>query len=108
MVPTNLEEFNKLASETDMITFLLGGADCNVCNAIKPRIADMLEKEFPLIKFIYIDLGDKRELAAALNIFTIPVLISYFGGNEFIRKVRNFSIYEVEDELRRPYSLFTE
>ena len=80
--------------------------DCNVCKSLKPKVRELVNEKFPLIKMKEINIRNYPETAAEFGIFTIPVILVYFEGKEFLRKVRNVAIYELETEIYRPYSLF--
>ena len=80
--------------------------DCTVCKSLKPKVRDLVKKKFPLMEMEEINIQDSPDIAAAFGVFTIPVILVYFDGKEFLRKVRNTGIYELEKELSRPYSLF--
>ena len=80
--------------------------DCTVCKSLKPKVRDLVKEKFPLMEMKEINIKDFPEIAAKFGVFTIPVILVYFEGKEFIRKIRNTGIYELEQELSRPYSLF--
>lgn len=80
--------------------------DCNVCKTLIPRVRDMIASEFPLLKLHVVDIASNKEMAGKYHIFTVPVILVFFEGREFFRKVRNFSISELKKEIDRPYQLF--
>ncbi len=79
--------------------------ECNVCKVLKPKTLEFINKNFPLIKPAYVDCEKSKELAAQNSVFTVPVIIVYFEGKEFVRKTRNFNFSELYEELNRTYSL---
>jgi len=85
--------------------FYFSTPTCSVCKVLKPKILDLLGKEFPLFRAFYIDIEQSPLLAGQLRIFTIPVVLVYFEGKEFIRISRNISIDELKKSIERPYSL---
>lgn len=82
------------------------GPDCSVCQALKPKVLALLQQQFPRIEIALVDCAQAAELAAQQTVFTVPTLVIYLDGREFLRKVRNFSLRELADELERPYALF--
>jgi hypothetical protein len=56
----------------------------------------------------FIDISQNRTTAADFQVFTVPVILVYFEGREFFRKVRNISLIELENEISRPYHLLFE
>lgn len=79
--------------------------ECSVCKVLKPRIRELIERRFPRIRLEFIDISKDPELAGQFQIFTVPVLLVFFEGREFFRKVRNIHVGELERELERPYTL---
>ena len=82
--------------------------DCTICKTLKPKIGEMLASKFPSLKLHFVDIASNKEMAGKFQIFTVPVILLYFEGKEYLRKVRNFSIYELETEIDRLYRLFFE
>jgi len=85
-----------------------GGADCNVCQTLNPKVKAMIKAEFPKLDFIYIDVAQHPELAAQHQVFTVPVAIAIIEKRETHRWVRAFGIDEIRGKLKRPYSLLFE
>jgi thioredoxin-like negative regulator of GroEL len=77
--------------------------ECNVCKVLKPKIRALIENKSPKMAIQFIDVSQNPKLAADFQIFTVPVILVYFEKNEFIRKVRNISLIELEKEISRPY-----
>lgn len=102
----NIEDFNSFAINNDGAVFYFSTPDCNVCKVLKPKIISLLENKFPLMKFAYINLADAKELAAEYNVFTVPTILFYLDGKEYIRKSRNVNLYDLEHELDRLYNLY--
>ncbi|MGK9368638.1 thioredoxin family protein [Melioribacter sp. Ez-97] len=80
--------------------------DCNVCKTLKPKVMELLEKEFPEVKFLYVDVSSSRELAAQLNVFAVPTLILFVDGKENFRMSRFVGLDELSDKIGRIYNLY--
>lgn len=78
---------------------------CNVCKVLKPKVAQLINESFPKIKLIYINLSEIPNVGAQLRVFSVPTIIIYFEGKEFIRKSRNVGISELKGEIGRLYSI---
>lgn len=102
----SLEEFNKTRSELPGVLFYFSHEKCNVCKVLKPKIHDLLQSEFKKIEMYYCDTVLYPEIAGQNSIFTVPTILVYFDGKEFLRKSRNIGIDELGNELKRPYSIF--
>jgi len=101
----DLDQFNELVAKTPALLAYFSTTECNVCKVLKPKVAELVNMEFPEIKLVYAEINQSPELAAQNRIFAVPTLVIYFDGKEFIRKSRNFGLDELRRELQRPYEL---
>jgi len=97
--------FHQILTEYEIVLVYFSGYNCNVCKAMFPKIEQLLN-QYPKIKLIKLFNEENPEIFGQNQILSIPTVIIYFEGKEFIRKIRNFSIEELAQELNRPYSLF--
>ncbi len=102
----NIDELNKCINDNDAVLVYFSGENCGVCKALQPKIKDTVTDNFPLIKHIYISATIFQETAASLSVFTIPTVIVFFEGKEFIRESRHISISSLIQKIERPYNLF--
>lgn len=81
---------------------------CNVCHALKPKLTEAVSTEFPTFVIENIDISQTPEISSHFNVFTIPTVLIFFQGREFMRKSRHMSVGEVLETIRRPYNLMVE
>lgn len=81
---------------------------CNVCKSLQPKIRELLQQNFPGIKFVVINMDEQNELSAQFSIFTVPTILVYFNGTEHFRKSRFIGIRELTTLLSRPYNMLFE
>ncbi len=99
-------EFQNFVTNNSGAVVYFSTPQCNVCKVLKPKLMSLLDEKFPKMKFGYVDCEASKELAVQNRIFTVPTILFFIDGKEFIRKSRNVNLYEVTEELDRPYSLF--
>jgi thioredoxin-like negative regulator of GroEL len=99
------EEFLKLKEEEPALLAYFSTEICNVCKVLKPKVAELIQSEFPKIKLIYIKSDILPEVAAQNQVFTAPTILVFFEGREYIRKSRNIGIGELQGEIERPYAM---
>ena len=99
------EEFLKLKDEEPALLAYFSTETCNVCKVLKPKVAELIQSEFPKIKLVYIKSDILPEVAAQNQVFAAPTILVFFDGKEYIRKSRNIGISELHKELDRPYSM---
>ncbi len=81
---------------------------CNVCKVLKPKVAEMINEDFPKIRLYYIDIEMSPALSGQHSIFSIPAILIFFDGKEFFRKSRNINLADLRKEIERPYYLLFE
>lgn len=102
----NNQDFEKIIHSEDAVFAYFSHDKCSVCKTLKPKLCKAIEAQFPRIKQIYIDIEKLPEIAGQQRVFTVPVIIVFFNGQESIRKARNLGIQELLSEINRPYNLF--
>jgi len=100
----SVDEIELVVKENLFAFFYISTPDCNVCKTLLPKIEKMLKK-FPEIINRYIDADNIKEVAGYLSVFTVPTMILFIDGKETIRKARNLSIAEMENEIERYYKM---
>lgn len=102
------QTIQEILSRNDAVMLYFSAPTCNVCHVLKPKLTEALLSEFPVLKIESIDISEKPEIASFFNVFTVPAVLIYLQGGEFLRKSRNMSVSEVVEAIRRPYTLMVE
>jgi thioredoxin-like negative regulator of GroEL len=102
----SFDEFLKMKEEEPAFLGYFSTQTCNVCKVLKPKVAELIQNEFPKIKLAYIKSDILPEVAAQNQVFAAPTILVFFDGREYIRKSRNIGISELLREIERPYSMF--
>ena len=103
--PTSFENFLEITKSNKAVCFYLSTLECNVCKVLKPKVIEMLEVDFPMISFCYVDLNEAKEISGQLSIFSVPTILVYFEGKETIRASRNMHIEELCEQIDRYYKM---
>lgn len=101
----SLEEFNRMKQEEPALLGYFSTEACNVCKVLKPKVAELIQEEFPKVKLAYVKSDILPEVAGQHQVFAAPTILIFFDGRETIRKSRNIGIDELRGEIRRPYSM---
>ena len=102
---STLEEFNNLISNEDGVLVYFSHEKCNVCKVLKPKVTKLLSEEFTNLKMIYADTVKSPEIAGQNRVFTVPTILVFLGGKEYIRASRNISVDELKKQISRPYGM---
>jgi len=104
----NLEELqNTIKSEMGVLLYF-SGENCNVCHALRPKFKTLFETKFPEIKQIFLDTEAYRQIALEYQVLSLPTILVFLDGREFIREGRTVSMYQLETQLSRPYTMMFE
>ncbi|ADV46297.1 thioredoxin family protein [Nitratifractor salsuginis] len=103
-----LESLQQLIEEKPGVLLYFSGESCNVCHALRPKVKELFEQEFPLVEQVFLNAHEHPEISAHFQVFSVPTLIVYLGGREFAREGRAVSLHALAQKLRRPYTLMTE
>ncbi len=93
-----------IAEETGVLLYF-SGRDCGVCDALKPKVESLFGESFPMLKRYYVDAHEFPETAAHYRVFSVPTLIVFLEGKEFVREGRNMSLMALKEKLDRPYGI---
>jgi len=103
-----LEELQNTIREEIGVLLYFSGENCNVCHALRPKFKELFDKEFPKIEQIYLDAHENPEISAHFQVFSVPTMIVFMDGREFIREGRSVSLHQLTKKLARPYGMMTE
>lgn len=97
-----VEEFVKI----NKFSFLyISRPDCGVCHAILPQLRYLLD-EFPMIRLGHINANEVEEIAAKYLILTVPTLLLFLDGEEYLRILRFVHFDELKERIERIYEIY--
>lgn len=102
---TTWNELQQLLSKEPAVLVYLSAAECRVCAVLKPKVADMLARNFPEIFAVSVDASKSPGLTAQLQVFAAPTILVFFEGKEYLRKSHSFGLEELKDQINRPYQM---
>ena len=100
-----LEELQSTIKSQMGVLVYFSGENCNVCHALRPKFKELFDAKFPKIEQIYLDAHENPEIAAHFQVFSVPTMIVFLDGREFVREGRTVSMYKLEESLSRPYEM---
>ena len=101
----NLEKLqDSIQTEVGVLVYF-SGENCNVCHALRPKFKELFDKEFPLIKQIYLDAEENVEIARHYQVLSVPTMLVFLDGREFVREGRSVSLYQLSEKVTRPYNM---
>jgi thioredoxin-like negative regulator of GroEL len=100
-----IENINNTIEKNMAVMLYFSAPSCNVCHALKPKLLDALDANFDDFKVESVDISKSEEIAPHFGVFSIPTILVFLDGKEFLRKSRNMSVDEVIREIKRPYEI---
>jgi thioredoxin 1 len=104
----NITELREYINANRAVILYFTHEDCSVCKVLKPKLEEALTSVYPEIRNVYIDIKLNPQIASEYLVNSVPVVLLYLEGREFIRKTRTFSVKEFTDQIERPYKLMIE
>ena len=100
-----LEELQTTIKTEVGVLLYFSGENCNVCHALRPKFKELFDAEFPELKQIYLDAEEDAEIAAQYQVLSVPTMLVFLDGREFVREGRTVSMYKLQAQLTRPYEM---
>ncbi|WP_067726479.1 thioredoxin family protein [Oceanobacillus damuensis] len=106
-----MREFKELSSiqsvddfiKANKLSFLyISRPNCSVCHGLLPQVQALMEK-YPKIKLGHIDAEAVEEVAGRFSIFTVPVLLLFVEGKEYVREARMVHMDLFEEKIKKIY-----
>jgi len=94
---------SKLSSE--VVLFYISSDACNVCKILKPKIHELLNRDFPKIEKFYISIDRVPQIGGRFLVFTVPTVLIFINGSETIRESRNISMSVFREKIERFYNI---
>jgi thiol-disulfide isomerase/thioredoxin len=86
--------------ETETCLVYYHSPNCKLCDALNPKIKNLLAELSFKFPFIEIDTSKESVRAARNLVFSAPVLVFYYHGSELFRLAGVFGLNEAERKIR--------
>lgn len=102
MTPTELK--GKVSASSGIVVYFKNDK-CAPCMALRPKVEELLQNDFPKMDFVIVDTVDQPLLASEFNVFANPTILVFFEGREYIRKSKYIGTGELAQEISRLYEM---
>jgi thioredoxin 1 len=83
------------------VLLLFGAPHCGVCQAIKPKLEQLMTNNYPEMALVYVDCAHSPDIAAQHGVFSLPVVQLYIEGRLSLERGRSFSLLELDTQMER-------
>lgn len=97
------EELKDILKSRKNVVLYIGSQTCSVCRDLLPKL-ESLEKIYEQIGFYSMEYSENREVMGQLSIHTVPAIVAYMEGKEYLREARFISIEDIRAKIDRYYN----
>lgn len=101
-----IAEVDEWIDENTLAFLYISQPNCSVCHGLLPQVKQLMEN-YPKIKTAHINTEHTPEIAGKLSIFTVPVLLLFVEGKEYIREARIVHMDLLKEKIDRIYEHFS-
>ena len=98
----NIEMIDRFIENNTLSFLYISRPDCSVCHGLLPQVQVLLTK-YPKIKFGHINANEVEEIAGHFSIFTVPVLLLFVNGKEYVREARIVHMDLLDEKINKIY-----
>lgn len=99
---TSVDAINKFINDQLLSFLYITTPDCSVCHGLKPQVQDLMEK-YPAIALGTVNAQEVSEIAGLFSVFTVPVLLLFVEGKEYIREARIVHLDLLDEKINKIY-----
>ena len=96
------EAIDEFIQENTLAFIYISQPNCSVCHALMPQVQELMVS-YPEIKMAQINAAEVEAVAGRLSIFTVPVLLLFVDGKEYLREARIVHMDLFEDKINKIY-----
>ena len=100
-----MADIEAMLAENTLSFLYLSRPDCSVCQGLLPQIKELMSN-YPTIKTGYVNTDEIPEVAGRFSIFTVPVLLLFVEGKEYVREARIVHLDLFKEKLDNIYKHF--
>ncbi|OZU88929.1 thiol reductase thioredoxin [Virgibacillus indicus] len=99
---TDMEMTERFIEENKLSFLYISRPDCSVCHSLLPQVQELMMK-YPEIKLGHINADDVQDVASRFSIFTVPVLLLFVEGKEYVREARIVHMDLFDEKVNKIY-----
>lgn len=99
------EELSQLINCSQGIVAYFYNDSCAPCIALRPKVKELIEREFNSMELLFVNTAMFPECAASYSVFASPTIIVFFEQKETFRVSKYVSIEELGIRIKRYYTL---
>lgn len=101
-VLTTIEAVEDFIHDNKLSFLFISQPNCSVCHGLLPQVQALMAN-YPEIHLGHINASEVTEVAGRFSIFTVPVLLLFVEGKEYIREARIVHMDLLEEKIDKIY-----
>lgn len=97
---TYTEEVKEEIKKNPIVLLYIGQNNCGVCHSLKPQVENIM-LDFDDVKKIELDASQVPEVAEAFQVLTVPVILLFIEGKEYLRRARIVHLNEFKQDVTK-------
>ena len=107
-IVTDYSRLTEILEHRDRLIFLyMTMPDCGVCDAVKPRVEEMVGR-CPGIDAYHVDMARDPKISGQLSVFIAPAVLVFHNGREMFREARFIVVDVIEPVISKLAALTAE
>jgi len=102
----SLEELQAKTNDSVPKLVYFSHLQCNVCKVLKPKIRELIQNNFPQMMLYYVNIKEHPDMAGQFSVFSVPTILVFFDGREYIRESRHVNLSTFEERLEKLYRIY--
>lgn len=98
----SIKDIEYFIRDYEMSFLYLSQPNCSVCHGLLPQVSRMLSK-YPQIRAAEVNTLEVPEVASRFSVLTIPVLLLFVNGKEYIREARIVHTAKLNEKINKIY-----
>lgn len=98
----SIDEVTQFIESNELAFLYISQENCSVCHALLPQVQTLLI-DYPKIKLAQVDAIKVPAVAGEFSVFTVPVLLLFIEGKEYIREARIVHLELLDKKINKIY-----
>lgn len=99
---TTMNEIDHFIQQNNLAFLYISRTNCSVCHGLRPQVQKLMEK-YPKIQLGHVNAEDVETIAGRFSIFTVPVLLLFVNGKEYVREARIVHMDQLDQKINKIY-----
>lgn len=104
---TSVDTIQHFINEHPLSFIYISRTNCSVCHSLLPQVREVMA-DFPEIQLGSVNADDVEDVAGYFSIFTVPVLLLFVEGKEYVREARFVPIEPFKEKIEKIYQGYIE